>query len=772
MASLQKISRLSPLALRLRGPAWVLCFEAKRNLCTNRDHQSPSPSSTANAPYVSKHFHLTGDEVVHYLNQRSCNFRLSGNVAIVETCPFCHDTRGLPDNLYKLHIFRDTGGFNCFRCKAKGSWYQFRTRLSHGDNSIHPVESVRTTVQRHAHPDTPLVTSTARGLPSEQQQKRLSALWNDDSFSTVRRYLCDKRGLSEQTLRRFGVGACKMQVAADNTYKNWRVDQCMSFPMYDDRGTLMRYKLRSVRTKAGMQLQPRGAAWGLFGLAAVPEDVTEIVFTEGELDAMSVWQATGRHAVSLPNGASSLPVEVLPLLERFRRIYLWMDADDAGQAGARQFARKLGMRRCLIVPPDAGLLNKGVKDANDWLRHSYSLDDAIVRANPVAHDGVVRFDDMRESVFDHIIAAGSPKRCGVQSQSLPHLNDLLKGHRRGELTILSGHTGIGKTTLLSQLSLDYCMQGVVTMWGSFEIPIAKLAAGLLRQMHAALGGSGDLTDEYDTWADRMSELPLLFMKYHGSNSMDTVFEAMEFGNYMYDCTHFVLDNLQFMTYGQKLGRGGHQGGIGGGFARTTDQFEVMNDAVSRLRTMCTRDNVHVTLVVHPRKESDEDRIQLASVFGSAKATQEADNVVLLQRAKDGSAQLEVKKNRFDGQCGRINLWFDRRSKLFHESDKERCRMEMTVGETRMQALPDDGASSTDTLCDRRIGAAVDLQTMTNAAGADERTVVASAADSAADPLVDGPAGGSTAIRKGDVDVAGMTNATPKKSKRRMEGIFQ
>lgn len=36
-------------------------------------------------------------------------------------------------------------------------------------------------------------------------------------------------------------------------------------------------------------------------------------------------------AISLPNGASSLPPQVLPLLERFERIYLWMDDDVPGQ---------------------------------------------------------------------------------------------------------------------------------------------------------------------------------------------------------------------------------------------------------------------------------------------------------------------------------------------------------------------------------------------------------------------------------------------------------
>ena len=71
-----------------------------------------------------------------------------------------------------------------------------------------------------------------------------------------------------------------------------------------------------------------GGDWGLFGLHAVPDDATELVITEGEYDAMAVYQATGRAAVSLPNGAASLPPAVLPLLERFKRIFLWCDGDE------------------------------------------------------------------------------------------------------------------------------------------------------------------------------------------------------------------------------------------------------------------------------------------------------------------------------------------------------------------------------------------------------------------------------------------------------------
>ena len=40
------------------------------------------------------------------------------------------------------------------------------------------------------------------------------------------------------------------------------------------------------------------------------------------------------------------------------------------------------------------------------------------------------------------------------------LNKLLKGLRPGELTILSGATGVGKTTFLCEYSLDLAIQGV------------------------------------------------------------------------------------------------------------------------------------------------------------------------------------------------------------------------------------------------------------------------------------------------------------------------
>jgi len=47
---------------------------------------------------------------------------------------------------------------------------------------------------------------------------------------------------------------------------------------------------------------------------------------------------------------------------------------------------------------------------------------------------------------------------GIKWKRFDQLNELIRGFRRGELTIFSGRTGSGKTTFMSEYSLDLCMQ--------------------------------------------------------------------------------------------------------------------------------------------------------------------------------------------------------------------------------------------------------------------------------------------------------------------------
>ena len=45
--------------------------------------------------------------------------------------------------------------------------------------------------------------------------------------------------------------------------------------------------------------------------------------------------------------------------------------------------------------------------------------------------------------------------------------------------------------------------------------------------------------------------------------------------------------------------------------------------------MATEKNVHIFLIIHPKKVEDDTNLNVASIFGTAKSTQEADSVMIL-----------------------------------------------------------------------------------------------------------------------------------------------
>ena len=69
--------------------------------------------------------------------------------------------------------------------------------------------------------------------------------------------------------------------------------------------------------------------------------------------------------------------------------------------------------------------------------------------------------------------------------------------------------------------------------------------------------------------------------------------------------------------------------------------------MAKLRDISIKYNVHVVIVIRPRKTEDNEDIGIHSIYGTSKATQEADNIWLIQN-RDGFKIFDVKKNRYDG----------------------------------------------------------------------------------------------------------------------------
>lgn len=223
------------------------------------------------------------------------------------------------------------------------------------------------------------------------------------------------------------------------------------------------------------------------------------------------------------------------------------------------------------------------------------------------------------------------------------------------MTVLTGPTGSGKTTLLGQMSLDFAEQGINTLWGSFEIQNTRLVLKLMQQFsrEPLPLGKPEMGQSLEALADRFESLPLYFMKFHGGSDVDDVLDAMDYAAYVHDVQHIILDNMQFMISRNFLG------------SAYFDKFDMQDKAIEKFRKFATERNVHVTLVVHPRKEDEGTKLSISSIYGSAKSTQEADTVVILQH-EGNRKYLEVKKNRFDGTLGLSPLFFQRKSGRYGE----------------------------------------------------------------------------------------------------------
>lgn len=84
--------------------------------------------------------------------------------------------------------------------------------------------------------------------------------------------------------------------------------------------------------------------------------------------------------------------------------------------------------------------------------------------------------------------------------------------------------------------------------------------------------------------------------------------------------------------------------------------------IEKFRRIATDHDIHLTLVIHPKKVDESEDLNIASVFGTAKATQEADNVFIIQNR--GLLRLfDVKKNRYDGDTGILNVYHHRTSTI-------------------------------------------------------------------------------------------------------------
>ena len=422
-----------------------------------------------------------------------------------------------------------------------------------------------------------------------------------------------------------------------------------------------------------------------YGLdSAAKSGASSTIIVNSVLDALILRTSKDRSTsvIALAEG-NSLPPEHIPFFEVFSNVTFWFPDTANSTEDVTVFSRKLGDKRCFTMPRDYPQPTYYIRRPVSSRPGGTDLIQAVKQhKRACSHEYITTFDTLREDVF--LEFANFDETAGTKWKRFERLNELVGGFRRGEVTVFTGRTGSGKTTFISEYSLDMCMQGVNTLWGSFEVRNVRLAKMQLKQF-SQINLEEELS-QFDYWADKFSKLPMYYLTFHGAEEVDKVLDAMGYAVYVYDIGHVVIDNLQFMM---------------GSNLKTLDRYYAQDMIIGKFRKFASLHNIHLTLVIHPRKE-DEPVLTVNSIFGGAKATQEADNVLLLQQEqiddKIKRKYLEVAKNRYSGDLGVVPLYFNKGTTTFSKKiyDKEKkLYKEKKQSSSKLKIIDDSNSTNTN-----------------------------------------------------------------------------
>lgn len=459
-------------------------FYSERKSGTSlKTRQKIQPSLSLGSVYHSKYYIPLPGEVRDFLHRVALPSRAgTSSIETLIKCPSCNSRSS--NTQHSLRINNISGKFDCVECNTQGGWIDFIRMFKGPESDV--VSAPEVTVKKE----------TVK-QPVKKESEKLSKdveVFQNSLYATenIKQWLMgteeDGLGFSKDTLDKYMVGYAQRAHGnlKDMQQKEEDAVACLVFPKTGSKNKIT--DLKSIPVDEGSHtlniletgyLHYHDAAPGLFGLHIAKDNEKTVILTNNELDAMAAYQSTGIPALSLPKGNTQLPIEVLPLLERFEKVYVWLDEYDANHTLSKKFAHKLGLGRTWLIPCQIELSDGMAMNALQAMKAGVDFNQVLTKAKRVNHRQITGFNDLRESVFNELTNPDQVR--GIQSLEFPTLTKVIKGHRAGELTILTGSTGVGKTTILSQLSLDYCQQGVSTLWGSFEISNVRLARKMLHQ---------------------------------------------------------------------------------------------------------------------------------------------------------------------------------------------------------------------------------------------------------------------------------------------------
>ena len=378
----------------------------------------------------------------------------------------------------------------------------------------------------------------------------------------------------------------------------------------------------------------------------------KIVITEGEIDCLSVAQIQdGKYpVVSLPLGAKSAKKTLaanLEYLDQFEEIILMFDMDEPGREAVEQAAPVLPAGKVKVA-----FIN-GYKDANAALQAKdfRAIQDAIWNAVAFVPAGVVSAKSLKDRTRESMLKSETE---GLLFSSCQTLNAMTLGARSGELVMVTSGSGMGKSTFVRQLLLEWGRNGKRVGMAMLEEAVEETVQDLIGlDNNVRLRQCKELKEQilrdgrFDEWYDRLFNDD----KFHLYDSFaeseeDTLFAKLAYMVDGLDCDVILLDHISIVVSGMD---------------DNSDERKTIDRIMTRLKKFAKTKGVVVVVICHLKnpekgKSHEEGRpVSITDLRGSGALRQLSDTIIALERNQQGDTpnvvQLRLLKCRFTGDTG-------------------------------------------------------------------------------------------------------------------------
>lgn len=572
------------------------------------------------------------DDAKRFGQEQHIKYQQRGDELQFKYCPYC---RNKTDDKNTFAINLRTGQFKCLRasCGAKGNMITLARDFNFSlGNDVDEYFNKRKRYKDLSRYPRPIVRAPAVAY-------------------------MENRGISQMITERYGITTQKDR------------DNILVFPFFDEFGKLQYVKYRKADFD---KKKDKNKEWAesdckpiLFGMDRCDAEHNKtLVLTEGQIDSLSVAEAFGGdiNAVSVPtgcNGFTWVPY-CWDFLGKFDELIVFGDHEK----GKITLLDEMQKRFHGVVKHVRTEDYLDCKDANEILtRHGkQAVRDAVNNA--------VIVDSKRIKKLSKVESKNMAEMEAV-STGISQLDKLIGGFYFGQLVILTGERGLGKSTLGSQFivngvnqSLDaFCYSGELPDW-SFQEWFDRQCAGreYINVLTSELGFDNYLVDAaalelIHDWYDEHCYIYDNAVIESADTENETILETLETAIKQYGCKMLLIDNLMTAIEDDLA----------------SDLYRQQTAFVRALTKLAKQYNVIIILVVHPRK-SNGYSFSNDSVAGSSNITNLADVVMNYALPKDDDELkpdriLQVSKNRLTGKVnfGGIPLWYDVPSKRILEA---------------------------------------------------------------------------------------------------------